>query len=436
MERQAGKMKRFQEILMKDFGWKLLSVAIATIMWFMVISINQPVDTRTYSTMLTLTGTETLTARGLTVANAQDLENTKISIKVKAQRTALDRLSQRQAELISANVDLSGLTYAQSGDKITLPVNVVVANGTTGYTIESKVPVSVEIQVETLVSKEFSVSVALNGSVPHNATLSEPQLSTPTIMVKGPKSVIDGIMAVRVTVDAMQAAGQDAISVKPVAYDRDGVTVNGVTFSEESITVSYRLQEQKQIQIQVQTTGQVAAGYHLTELNCNPQTITIMGTAETLQSVGQIVLKPLDITNATVSVSKTYALENYLPKGVVLPKGMKTVQVMAHIIKSTDKTVTVPTTQIALQNQQSHLAYTMPDTVSVTLLGDTTALETVSAENLTAIIDVSGLEAGEHTANISWQLPEGVTAEPTTVVLQIVENTPAEPEPELPIPEE
>ena len=54
---------------MKDLGWKLLSVAIATTMWFMVISINQPIDTRSYSTTLQLVGEETLTARGLTVAN-------------------------------------------------------------------------------------------------------------------------------------------------------------------------------------------------------------------------------------------------------------------------------------------------------------------------------------------------------------------------------
>ena len=45
-------MKRFQELLMKDLGWKLLSVAIATTMWFMVISINQPIDTRSYSIRL------------------------------------------------------------------------------------------------------------------------------------------------------------------------------------------------------------------------------------------------------------------------------------------------------------------------------------------------------------------------------------------------
>ncbi len=49
-------MKRFQELLMKDIGWKLLSVAIAAVMWFMVINITQPVDTRGYSRPLVLAG--------------------------------------------------------------------------------------------------------------------------------------------------------------------------------------------------------------------------------------------------------------------------------------------------------------------------------------------------------------------------------------------
>ena len=86
-------MKRFQELLMKDIGWKLLSVAIAAIMWFMVINITQPVDTRSYSRPLMLENLEALTSRGLTIGNAEELKSSKITVKVKAQRTALDRLT-------------------------------------------------------------------------------------------------------------------------------------------------------------------------------------------------------------------------------------------------------------------------------------------------------------------------------------------------------
>ena len=223
---------------MKDLGWKLLSVAIAATLWFMVISINQPIDTRTYSTTLQITGEETLTARGLTIANLQDLEGTKISIKVKAQRTALDRLSQRQADLITASIDVSGLSYVQSGDQVTLPIDVQVGNGASGYTVESKVPGTAEVWVETLSSKEFPVEVVLNGELPQETTLSDPYLSSETVMVRGAQSAVNRVVAVRVSVNATEAAEQGEISVRPIAYDREGNTVTDVTFSADSVTVS------------------------------------------------------------------------------------------------------------------------------------------------------------------------------------------------------
>ena len=69
-------MKKIQELICKDFGWKLLSVAIATILWFMVINIDQPVDTRGYNRPLSIENMETLTDRGLTVGNLEELKNT------------------------------------------------------------------------------------------------------------------------------------------------------------------------------------------------------------------------------------------------------------------------------------------------------------------------------------------------------------------------
>ena len=151
-------MKRFQELLMKDIGWKLLSIAIAAVMWFMVINITQPVDTRSYSRPITLKNLETLTSQGLTIGNEETLKNTKITIKVKAQRTALDRLNQNP-EWLQASVDFSGLTAAASGDIITLPIDITMQNGLTDCDIVSKNPVAVEAHVETLVSRRLSIHV-------------------------------------------------------------------------------------------------------------------------------------------------------------------------------------------------------------------------------------------------------------------------------------
>ena len=42
-------MNKFKEMLMKDFLWKLLSLAIAVILWFVVINLENPVETRNFN---------------------------------------------------------------------------------------------------------------------------------------------------------------------------------------------------------------------------------------------------------------------------------------------------------------------------------------------------------------------------------------------------
>ena len=134
-------MKKFQEILFKDFGWKLLSIAIATVLWFMVINIDQPIDTRAYNRPLVIENMQVLTDRGLAIGNLEELKNTKITVKVKAQRTALDRLNQNP-EWITATVDLSDLSHANNGDIVSVPVSVSIQGGNT-YNITSKTPAAV-----------------------------------------------------------------------------------------------------------------------------------------------------------------------------------------------------------------------------------------------------------------------------------------------------
>lgn len=413
-------MKRFQELLMKDLGWKLLSVAIATTMWFMVISINQPIDTRSYSTTLQLVGEETLTARGLTIANKEELTATKVSIKVKAQRTALDRLSQRQADLISATVDLSDLSYAEDGDKITLPVDTSVGGGAAGYTVESKVPGSVEIQVETLAAKEFPLEVSLNGETTEDTHLSTPKLNPETIMVKGAKSAVDSVVAVRLSVNAVDAVQQMELQVKPVAYDKDGNTVSGVTFSVETVTVSYSLNETKQVPVQVSVTGSPADGYHMGEVTCTPKMVSVTGSKEDLEKLNVISLDQIDITGATSSINRAFTLQDYLPEGIELQKGSSsTVQVLVHVARGEEKSVTVSSDQLHLTNTQDGYQYHLPDSVSVTIGGEAGLLESVDGSDLTGQIDVSGLEEGEHATIVYWNLPSGITAENTSITVEV-----------------
>ena len=262
-------MKKFKELIFKDFGWKLLSIAIATILWFMVINIDQPVDTRTYSRPLAIQNMEVLTDRGLTAGNLEELKNTKINVKVKAQRTALDRLNQNP-EWITATVDFAELSYAVSGDVVALPVSVSIQGGNT-YGISSKTPAVVEVAVETMVSREMTVEVKLNGSLEEGTYLSEPILSTETVLVMGPASLVDSVTQVRAIVEAEKIKENPEVRAEMICYNAEGIPVRGVTLNPEEIIISYGMHDMKQVPLQVEIVGTPAAGYQVGTIHCSPR---------------------------------------------------------------------------------------------------------------------------------------------------------------------
>ena len=270
-------MKKFQELLTKDLGWKLLSIAIAATMWFMVINITQPVDTRSYSRPLTLENMDTLTSRGLTVGNAEELKNTKITVNVKDPRTSLARLSQNP-DWITASVDLSELAYAVNGDSVALPVNVSIDQGGTAYAISSKAPAVVEAQVETLRTKEFPIEVELNGKPNSDIILSDPVLSAETVTVSGPVSLVRQVAKVKAIINAEELEENTDIHAKLACYDYHGAEVTGVSLNIREVTVSYAVHDAKQVPIQVDITGTPANGYQVGTVSCSPKYAEVTGS--------------------------------------------------------------------------------------------------------------------------------------------------------------
>ena len=109
----------------KDIGWKLLSLFIAIGLWFMVINTENPMETRSYSTTVQLQNEEALFERGYVVVNEDEISSMRITVRLRGQRLALDRLSQSSTK-VQAIVDLNNVIYSYSGDPVSVPVNIVI----------------------------------------------------------------------------------------------------------------------------------------------------------------------------------------------------------------------------------------------------------------------------------------------------------------------
>ena len=415
-------MKKFQELLTKDLGWKLLSIAIAATMWFMVINITQPVDTRSYSRPLTLENMDTLTSRGLTVGNAEELKNTKITVKVKAQRTALDRLSQNP-DWITASVDLSELAYAVNGDSVALPVNVSIDQGGTAYAISSKAPAVVEAQVETLRTKEFPIEVELNGKPDNDITLSDPMLSAETVTVSGPVSLVRQIAKVKAIINAEELEENTDIHAKLACYDYHGAEVTGVSLSIREVTVSYAVHDAKQVPIQVDITGTPANGYQVGTVSCSPKYAEVTGSKEDLDALLSIHLDSIDVSGRTAAVTKTFNLENYLPDGISLNDDSRSsVQVTVAIeTAQKGKQFTLDESRLTILGQEDGKTYSF-GTAHVTVTGDSSSLNGLRAEDLNGSVHVNGMSEGTHRVLVHLDLPNGLNASPVYIDVTVSDD--------------
>ncbi len=413
-------MKKLQELICKDFGWKLLSIAIATILWFMVINIDQPVDTRGYNRPLTIRNMEVLTDRGLAIGNLEELKNTKITVKVKAQRTALDRLNQNP-EWITASVDLSELSNAANGDIVSLPVSVSIQGGNT-YGISGKSPAAVEISIENMSSKELPVDVVVNGSIEDGTYLSDPLLSTENVLVIGPASLVDAVTSVQAAVDAEDIRKNPDVMAELVCYNKDGIPVRGVTVSPEEIMVSYALHDMKQVPLQVEITGTPAPGYQVGNVQCSPRYAALIGAAEELEALLYLQLESIDVSDLTSSVTRSFSLQEYLPEGMsLLADSSGIVEVTVEIMQQSQKQLTLPAEELNIIGKEDSKDYFLHGDAHITLTGEGSALNAVQAADLTGSIHVDGLSAGEHRVMIHADLPNGLILNPSYITVTVTD---------------
>ena len=106
----------------KDIGWKLLSLIIAIGLWFTVINTENPLETRTYTAAIQLQNKESLFERGYVVVNNDELTSTRVTVRLRGQRLALDTLSKSNTR-VQAIVDLENVIYSYDGNPVsqTLP---------------------------------------------------------------------------------------------------------------------------------------------------------------------------------------------------------------------------------------------------------------------------------------------------------------------------
>ena len=394
-----------------DIGWKLLSLIIAIGLWFMVINTENPVETRSYTAAIQLQNEEALTERGYVVVNDDELSSTRVTVRLRGQRLALDALSQSSTR-VQAVVDLSDVIYSYSGEPVSVPVDIVIPSVVnSSFEILSKSVQTVSVDIQPYVNKDFDVKAVVNTTDESAKELANAVASPGSVTVYGARSIVESVAEVRAYVSPETVEDGMVMTAVPVAYNADGIVVGDVTFGTEELSVMITLDEVKSVRVNLSLTGEVADGYEITDYYTTPETMEVAGDAAALSRLNSINLPDIDVTGLEANSGYEFSAGDYLPDGLrALDGGRITATVIVEEEETKELVIPVESVTWGDTLAEGYMASISGEDISISVKGVASVIDTLTAADIEAHIDLDGLEEGEHDdVYVRFELPEGVS---------------------------
>ncbi|HEY8487949.1 MAG TPA: CdaR family protein [Thermaerobacter sp.] len=301
---------------------KILSVILAIILWFGVMSSQNPDQARTvYDVEVVPEGLDP----GLAVLS---LEPHAVDVTLSGPQEFLEDLSGRDARV---TVDVSGVGPGEA----TRPVTVIPARGRLRVVRVS--PQYVTVRIEQRMEKTVPVELQLNGEPAPDYIIENPAVSVEQVTVSGARSLVERVARVVASVPVGGIQSTIAHSVTLVPVDASGRPVEAAypqALVLEPLTVQVTVpvvfMPRKTVPVQARLAGTPAEGFEIGNITIEPAEVTVRAREERLlQDLEFLQTEPVDIGGLDETVTREVPLA--VPEGIVLAGGPRAVRVTVEI---------------------------------------------------------------------------------------------------------
>ena len=380
---------------MKSKRWSaLLSVAIAFVLWYYVISVVSPGSTETIYDIPVVFEGETVLVEDRGMMITSDAEDVTVDLKLSGNRTDLAKVNKGN---ITIKVNLARV-YDPGQHELTYDIIFPgdVPNG--ALISEVKTPETIKLTVEKRVKKSVDVQVNFTGAAAENfiADTENRVLDYPTVNVTGPSSVIDLIDHARIDVDLTGRVESVSENFRYTLCDAAGkpVDVELVTTDVPEIHMDMKIIRIKQIPLTMTLNYGGGAAEDTVEVTIEPAYISVSGSEALLEDLHFIQLGALDLYLLEENVEATYAIS--IPEGIT------------NLSERTEAKITVKFKDLAVRelevNQIKMInipegmeAELLNQVLKVRVRGPAAVMDSLKPENIAVIVDFSGKELGSFT---------------------------------------
>lgn len=404
--------------LTKDVGLKILAFVFAFLLWLVVVNIDDPTQTRTFTSVVTVTNADVLKNAGK-LYEIKDSVNT-VSFRVTAKRSIIEKLSPSDFNAVADMKDLE--------NEERIPVTISAKSYANSISISSKQNY-LYVELEDEITERFVISAETTGKSETDLEVESVTCSPTVLTVTGPEEIVNSIEKVVATANISGVTGDFTESVIPKFYDKSDKLVDAkeLTLSVSTVGVSVHFVNTKAVDVVVKTSGTLSPDLTLDSIKTDPSSVMVIGEASALNNVANITIPDtvINLSNITGSFMTTVDISSYLPEGVELTEGTSSkVTIYVLMKEEVASTAHVVADNIELRNVPEGLTAKLTvDKVTVNVFGAQTAIDSLNASDIKGYVDCSGLTAGAgQNVVVQFENPEGITIQNTSVTVDVAED--------------
>ncbi len=408
--------------LTDNLSLKIMSVAIAIVVWLIVVNIDNPVGTNYYTiTDVELINKEYVESSDTIGKMCMPEENqNSVKVAITASKKVRDRI---RLSDITAVADLQQAVSLDT-DPVMVPITVTcLASGVLPSDIKVT-PQNLTVNLDEKETQEFVVNVSKGDTKPgKDYEVGSLTASPEKIRITGPKTLVNKIDKVNATI-ALDGNTEDYTQeVNLTIYDKNQEALsesemNSLRIENNAkVVVTAKLWKIRTgVKIAAGYVGTPAGGYQVGSVKTVPDTISVAGNTEGLESLSEndnmitIPADRIDISGESKDVERKISLKNLLPDNVKLTSdSSEDVWVTVSILPVGSQEFNLPTKNIEVKNKPDNLQVTFETAqIALRIKSESEDLEDLNInEDVKAEIDLKDKEAGNYKVPVKLSLPDG-----------------------------
>jgi YbbR domain-containing protein len=366
-------MTKLIDIIFRNWQAKIMSLLLAMALW-MYVGVGQ---TRNAFFPGNIPLQIKNVPQGLVAVTDVDA----IKVKVVASPELWKSLS---ADSFTAYLDLGAYKAGTSDVKVTATCNV------SGVQIVETDPATVLVSLEPRTEKEVPVNVLISGNAGEGLVAGQWQVAPQKVQVSGAKSIVESLLeaTAKITLSGQTADFKENVAL--VGVNSQGQVIKNLDFTPAQVTVTVpivKASNVKTVGIKANIQGSPADGYWISQIETDPQTVTIAASEAQIVKINYILTSPIDISG----INKTTTVQANLQPDSGMSVLDKTSQVKVIISVSKSQSAKEIETGFQWENLPSNLKVTSvdPATVKVVVNGPQDKLANLISADISLIVNLS-----------------------------------------------